>query len=221
MMTQRNYISIAVLGMIIGYGSPAIASCEAFLGDMKAAPNGAAPKLDENGDLVSIVMYGEASFLAPKRSLIGKARNIADMAAKRAFVEWINQEDFSAEEEMSSMSETVEVTNQDGKTVGINEDITSYLEAMRSDTSGTIGALAKLDECVDTTENFVIVEFGWKPEFSTAAQAASTTMDLQSGTKPLSEPTEAQEDDSLNLLSKTDIIKSDGYRVTSPLKDEF
>jgi hypothetical protein len=204
----------------VGLAAPAQASCEAFMAESQAV-SGAVPRLDENGKLQAIVVYGEGVFLAPKRSLINKARSVAEMAAKRAFVEWIDQENFSAEEEARSMLETVEVTNQDGETAGVAQEISTYVEAMRSNSGATINALAKLDECVDPEEKVVIVELGWKPEFSSAAKSASAVLP---GAEQSASGGETEATDS-SKLSGTDgpssITPSVGYRIKSKLKDDF
>lgn len=225
----------AAVAAFLGFVSVAHADCAAFTANAQAAPGGAVPRLDADGKLVSIVVYGEGTFLAPTRSLIGKARSRAEMDAKRAFVEWIEGDNFSAEEETQEMMETVRVTNQEGETAGLAQEISTSLEAMRSNTGATISGLAKLDECVDTNEKFVMVELGWKPEFSTAARDAAatlpgsasapaasvgTTMPGPAASADTATPAPATSG-SLDLIKKSTIDPVEGYRIKSPLKDQF
>lgn len=219
----------------LGFASVAQADCTEFAANAQSAPGGAVPRLDANGKLVSIVVYGEGSFLAPTRSLIGKARSRAEMDAKRAFVEWIEGDNFSAEEETQEMMEVVKVTNQEGETAGLAQEISTSIEAMRSNTGATISGLAKLDECVDTNEKFVMVELGWKPEFSTAARDAAatmqggasapaasvgTTMPVPAASADTATPAQASSDP-LDMIKKSTITPVEGYRIKSPLKDQF
>ena len=153
-------------------------SCVQFQAEAEAF-SGVVPRLDENGKIRAYIMYGEASFLAPKRSLVVNARRQAELEAKRAFSEFL-ESGFSAEEVRQKMINQIELTNQDGDTAGLAEEISSSLETMRSNTSATLSGIVKLDECVDTEGKYVMVALGWKPEMSRAARQATQGLAGQS-----------------------------------------
>jgi len=131
------------------------------------------------------VMYGEGTFLAPKRSLIAEARRKAELRAKRAFSEWM-QQDLKSESAYADMMETVERTNQDGMTEGTATEISQSIDMMRTNTSAVLSGIVKLDECLDTEQKFILVEMGWKPSLSEAAGSAKAkiTGEVKRGNTP-------------------------------------
>lgn len=188
--------------------SAAIANCEEFEADMRGPIGSAIPRIDENGKLLSIVVYGEGTFIAPKRSLISQARVGAELSAKRAFSEWISGANFSAAQEAQQFVEVVELTNQAGETAALAQEITTQLQIMRSDTNSVIDGLVKFDECVDTVQNFILVGMGWSPRITSSVSATSP-----------SSASSSNEGHSGSVI--TNIVPSEGYRITSPLKDQF
>ena len=144
--------------------------CDAFVAEADSF-EGLVPKFNEDDTIRSLSMYGEGTFLVPKRSLISEARQEAQDAARKAFSEFMRS-DFDAERVASKMIETIENTDNKGNTSGSVEEIKTSLNTARSSTSGAQSGVVKLDECVDTEGNFVLVRMGWKPEMSEAAADA-------------------------------------------------
>ena len=178
-----------------------------------AAGVGVHVRLSDTGAVEAIFAMGEGNFLAPKRSLIKKARTVATLDAKRQFSAWL-QEAVAGGTVASSLLEQVETTDQDGMTSGTAEEITQVGEVMSSATANVLNGLVKLDECVDTVEKYILVELGWKPALSDAARQAADNIEglnsqnIDSGTA-----------DPAN--SKSKIVPADGYRKKSKAKDDF
>jgi hypothetical protein len=193
--------------------SSAMASCEQMYQDLDAGI-GIHVRLSDQNDVEAIFTVGEGTFLAPKRSLIGKARTAATLDAKRAFSSWLN-EAVAGGSVASSLMEQLEATDQTGQTTGTVEELTQIGETMSSATASVLSGLIKLDECVDTDENYVLVELGWKPSLSQAAREVSSDL---SGTL-----TSDNNEDTAPQKNKTvtPIIPSQGYRKKSKLKDDF
>jgi hypothetical protein len=198
-----KYLVLSVI-MLITLTVASFASCANFEDEMLGPVGTALPNFSENGELRSIVVYGEDTFIAPKRSLIGVARENAELSAKRAFSEWLNGEDFSSQQTVQDFVEIVELTNQNGDTTAIAEEISRSLQVMQSDTSATIRGFIKLDECVDVSENYILVMMGWLNE-ATAAGSGGVDEGIESTGSP----------------AVSTIVPSEGYRITSPLKEQF
>jgi hypothetical protein len=174
---------ISIIAFIVATSTSTVAwaneNCAAFEAAMQGPVGSVIPRVDSNNRLVSLVVYGESTFISAKRSLIGQARNTAELNAKRSFSEWISGENFSAEEQSQQLVETIELTNQDGQTAALATEISQYLNSMRSDTSATIQGLVKLDECVNAEEQYIVVEYGWSPSLGAAAD--QSLVDASSG----------------------------------------
>lgn len=147
------------------------ASCVEFQQEAQAF-SGIVPRVDANGNITAYLMYGEASFITPKRSLIANARRKAEMNAKAAFTDFLKSS-FSAESVSQDMVNQIELTDGAGNTAALAEEISTSLTTMRSNSSATLSGIVKLDECVDTNENYIMVALGWKPKMSAAAQTAA------------------------------------------------
>lgn len=146
-----------------------LASCEQFEAEAEAF-SGIVPRLDANGRISAYIMYGEAAFLSPKRSLIINARRKAELSAKQAFTEFL-ESNFSADTLTQDLVNQIEVTDGSGNTAGLAEEISTSLNVMRSNSSATLSGIVKLDECVDTEGKYVMVALGWKPQTSQAAHS--------------------------------------------------
>jgi hypothetical protein len=216
-MIGKSGPAIMIIGLLATTAllpSAAYASCVEFEKEAEAI-EGAVPKFDENGKLRAIVMYADASFLAPKRSLISKARRKAELKAKRAFSAWM-EENLGSETLATDMMEQEEVTDQDGNTQGSVRELETQINIMRSDTKSVLSGLVKLDECVDTGQKFVLVELGWKPSLSKAA--ADTKQKIKSEVKRGNKGTRATDTDN---RKSSKITRTTGYRKKSTLKDDF
>lgn len=179
-------------------------SCSEFEKEAQAF-DAVVPKFDDNGALIAMLMYGEATFIVPKRSLINDARQKAQMRAKRRFTEFLKSE-FSAETLSQDMVNTVERTDGAGNSEALAEELSSTLNTMRESSEAVLSGIVKLDECVDSEQKYVMVAMGWKPQYSQAAsQAAEQT---------------AGEDGKLGV-EVTEITKAKGYRKKSKLADDF
>lgn len=151
--------------------SSVYASCVEFQQEAQAF-SGIVPRVDANGNITAYLMYGEASFIAPKRSLIANARRKAEMNAKAAFTDFLKSS-FSAESVSQDMVNQIQLTDGAGNTAALAEEISTSLTTMRSNSSATLSGIVKLDECVDTDENHIMVALGWKPKMSAGAQTAA------------------------------------------------
>jgi len=183
------------------------AECSDYLAEAELI-EGAVPKLTQDGRIRAIVVYGEASFLAPKSGLISKARTTAELKAKRAFSEWLRS-DVAASTKASSALEQVESTNERGETVGLATELTSVIEVMTSNSQATIEGLTKLDECVDINQRLIFVQLGWRPDLAQAARSVSDGSAVNG----------ASAANDTRLPSK--IKEAEGYRKRSDLKDAF
>lgn len=182
---------------------PAIADCSAFRAEAGVA-SGIVPKFDEEGHLRALLSYGTASFIAPKPSLIDKARTSAELRAKRGFAEWLN----AAVSSRSALVETIEIneeTNQIGDTKALAQELTKQVEALSSNSEAALKGLVKLDECVDTADKLVMVGLGWRADLQEAAEHGFSS-----------------DDDMTFTDTPTSKVKPTmGYRIKSPLKDGF
>lgn len=119
-------------------------------------------------------MYGESSFITPKRSLIANARRKAELDARRAFAEFLKS-DFDSKTVSANLVETASLTDDSGST-GSALELSSTLNVMRQNTQATLSGIAKLDECVDTEGKYLLVQLGWKPALSAGAADAKQAM---------------------------------------------
>ncbi len=71
MIGNKKVVTASILFAL--WSSQGISNCEEYHQDAEAY-TGVVPKFHEDGSLRAMVTYGEATFLAPKRSLVGKAR---------------------------------------------------------------------------------------------------------------------------------------------------
>lgn len=189
--------------------SAAASDCSEYLREAKLI-EGAVPKLTDDGRIRAIVIYGESSFLAPKASLISKARTTAELKAKRAFSDWLRL-DVAFSTKASLALEKTEATNERGETVGLATELTTIIETLSSNSDVTIEGLTKLDECVDTEQKIIYVQMGWRPDLAKAARGVSdgsSVVDDQQGST-----TEARPPSLINEAA--------GYRKRSNLKDSF
>ena len=115
----------------------------------------------------------------------------------------------------SSLMEQLETTDQTGQTTGTVEELTQIGETMSSATASVLSGLVKLDECVDTDENYVLVELGWKPSLSQAAR------EVRSDLSGVATGKDDEKKEPKKVKTTTQIVPSDGYRKKSKLKDDF
>ncbi len=173
---MRSIFFVATLGLIAFWPIHAFASetCAAYEAEAEAY-SGVVPKFNEDGSLRALLMYGEGTFLTPKRSLIADARRKAELRARQAYAEFLKS-DFDSQTLAKDLVETSQTTSQDGQTVGNATELSSTLTQMRNNASATLTGIVKLDECVDVDQKYVLVTLGWKPSMSQAAAAANTQM---------------------------------------------
>lgn len=171
-------------------------ACDAMEAEISAI-SGAVPKFTENGELHSISMYSDATFIVPKRSLIRTARDEAELRAKSELAKFF--EDAIARNTLAeSLTEQSEKTDGAGNTEAVAIELKRASDIISSDASAVISGIVKLDECVDTEGKFLIVRMGWKPKYSQMAQKAK-----------------AEE------RAKQKIKEAEGYRKKSALADDF
>lgn len=203
---MQKLIGSVVLGAFLCVPLMAFGSCAEFEAEAEAF-EGVVPRFNENGSLAAMLMYGDASFIVAKRSLIIDARRKAQMRATRAFTEFV-QSNFSAETVAQEMINTVEVTDGQGNTKAMAEELASTLNTMKQSSEMVLSGIVKLDECVDSEQKYVIVAMGWKPEYSEAAAGVA-------GAMAGDESSDAQSDEAGK------ITESKGYRKKSKLADDF
>ena len=194
--------------------SASFADCIALEDEAKSGSDGVYARLNTDGEVEAVIALGEGSFLAPKRSLIKKAKITAELSAKRVFSNWL-KESVAGGTTSASLMESVEETNVNGDTTGLATEIKQIGEFMASSTSNVLSGLVKLDECVNVEQKYVLVELGWKPELSAAAESAAKDI-LGNSKSGLQE----NSDDQLEKGS-TKINPAKGYRKKSTLKDDF
>ena len=170
-------LSLAMFAMPL----QAYASCANFLDDVGSTSLGVSYKKDpETGKIVALMMMGEASFLAPKSSLVRKAKKKALMNAKAEFVRFM-KEDFVAADLASDLTAEAKTTDSNGNTTGQVEEISAMAETMASSSQAVISGIVVLGECVDTEEKVAMVFAGWKPELSAAGAEARKAMKAEAG----------------------------------------
>ena len=89
-LSYDRFFAFVLAFLSLALTQQAIASCSQFEAEAEAY-EGVVPRFNEDGGLEALLMYGEATFLVPKRSLISTARREAEMQARRAYSEFINQ----------------------------------------------------------------------------------------------------------------------------------
>ena len=208
---KATYLTVAFVFATV---TSALADCSLLEAEAKTAPNGVFVRLSDFGSVEAIVALGEGNFLAPKRSLINKARISAELSAKRVFASWL-EEAVAGGTVASSLLEQVEETDQNGETSGTAMEITRIGETMASATAAILSGLIKLDECVDTEQKYILVELGWKPELSKAANSVQSEMVSNQGSNVATSASD------VNAGSTSKIVPADGYRKKSKLKDDF
>lgn len=206
----RFALRAGVAALVIGATTSSVAASCADMLIESASGVGIHVRLSDVGEVEAIFSTGEGNFLAPKRSLINKARTAATLDAKRSFSAWL-AEAVAGGTVASSLLEQVETTDQDGMTAGTASEITQIGESMASSTANVLSGLVKLDECVDTDEKYVLVELGWKPSLSEAAREVSSDL-YNTDDAPRVDQQET---------NKTPIYPSAGYRKESVLKGDF
>jgi len=199
----------------------AYASCDGFMDEFETTSLGISYKKDpETGSIRAFLMSGEASFLAPKSSLVRKAKKKAFMMAKAEFTRFM-KEDFAAADLTSDLTNQIENTDSDGNTSGQVEEISSMVETMASSTESVLSGIVVLGECVDKEQKLVMVVAGWKPELSAAAADAKQTIkkEVARGDAPVSASQGSGSGSGAKSTSKVTGVKS--YSKKSKIADDF
>lgn len=165
----NNRTQCMVFAALMSSQAFAQSPCDAMMEEAQAV-SGAVPKF-ENGQLVSVSMYAEGSFISPKRSLIANARTQAEMQAK-SFLSNFFEEEIQRGTLHESLVETAELTSGDGSTEAQALELKRTADYIASNSSAVLRGVVKLDECVDTDEKFILVRMGWKPSFAAQAEQA-------------------------------------------------
>ena len=212
---------IAVAGILSLSAGNAFANCDAFMEEFETTSLGISYKKDpETGAIRAFLMSGEANFLAPKSSLVRKAKKKAFMRAKAEFTRFM-KEDFVAADLVSDLTNSIETTDQDGNTSGTVEEMSSMVETMGSATESVLSGIVVLGECVDKTEKIAIVLAGWKPELSEAAADAKQTIkkEVARGDAPVSSSGNNSSGGGNKSTSKINEVKS--YSKKSSIAKDF
>ena len=212
---------IAVAGILSLSAGNAFANCDAFMEEFETTSLGISYKKDpETGAIRAFLMSGEANFLAPKSSLVRKAKKKAFMRAKAEFTRFM-KEDFVAADLVSDLTNSIETTDQDGNTSGTVEEMSSMVETMGSATESVLSGIVVLGECVDKTEKIAIVLAGWKPELSAAAADAKQTIkkEVARGDAPVSSSGNNSSGGGNKSTSKINEVKS--YSKKSSIAKDF
>lgn len=207
---------VLIGSMVLAFsGSIYAGSCDRYMAEAEAV-EGVVPKLNDDGSIRAFVMYGEDSFIAPKRSLITKARRKAELRAKRAFSEWMEQ-NLESESAYADMMETVEQTDSSGMTAGTATEVSQSIDIMRTNSQAVLSGIIKLDECLDTDQRVIFVEMGWKPSLSAAA--ADTKSKINS--EVARGNSNGSGSGSNQGPAKSAVTPQNDYRKKSSLKDAF
>ena len=212
---------IAVAGILSLSAGQAFANCDAFMEEFETTSLGISYKKDpETGAIRAFLMSGEANFLAPKSSLVRKAKKKAFMRAKAEFTRFMKEE-FVAADLVSDLTNSIETTDQDGNTSGTVEEMSSMVETMGSATESVLSGIVVLGECVDKTEKIAIVLAGWKPELSEAAADAKQTIkkEVARGDAPVSSSGNNSSGGGNKSTSKINEVKS--YSKKSSIAKDF
>ncbi|MBG23568.1 MAG: hypothetical protein CMF22_08945 [Idiomarinaceae bacterium] len=200
--------TLLAVSLLAASGASYAGACDAMEAEISAI-SGAVPKFTENGELHSISMYADATFIAPKRSLIRTARDEAELRAKSELAKFF--EDAIARDTLAeSLTEQAEKTDGAGNTEAVAVELKRASDAISSSTSAVISGIVKLDECVDTEGKFLIVRMGWKPEYAQMAQNAKATAQGDGADKAKAEE-----------RAKQKVKEAKGYRKKSDLADDF
>ncbi len=212
---------IAVAGILSLPAGNAFANCDAFMEEFETTSLGISYKKDpETGAIRAFLMSGEANFVAPKSSLVRKAKKKAFMRAKAEFTRFMKEE-FVAADLVSDLTNSIETTDQDGNTSGTVEEMSSMVETMGSATESVLSGIVVLGECVDKTEKIAIVLAGWKPELSAAAADAKQTIkkEVARGDAPVSSSGNNSSGGGNKSTSKINEVKS--YSKKSSIAKDF
>ena len=212
---------IAVAGILSLSAGQAFANCDAFMEEFETTSLGISYKKDpETGAIRAFLMSGEANFLAPKSSLVRKAKKKAFMRAKAEFTRFMKEE-FVAADLVSDLTNSIETTDQDGNTSGTVEEMSSMVETMGSATESVLSGIVVLGECVDKTEKIAIVLSGWKPELSAAAADAKQKIkkEVARGDAPVSSSGNNSSGGGNKSTSKINEVKS--YSKKSSIAKDF
>ena len=212
---------IAVAGILGLPAGKAFANCDAFMEEFETTSLGISyKKAPETGAIRAFLMSGEANFLAPKSSLVRKAKKKAFMRAKAEFTRFMKEE-FVAADLVSDLTNSIETTDQDGNTSGTVEEMSSMVETMGSATESVLSGIVVLGECVDKTEKIAIVLAGWKPELSEAAADAKQTIkkEVARGDAPVSSSGNNSSGGGNKSTSKINEVKS--YSKKSSIAKDF
>ena len=194
------------------------ADCSGFAADAGQTFGVSLKRDPETRKVLGFYMVGEASFIAPKSSLVRKAKKKAFNNGKADFVRFM-KEDFVATDLMSDLTNTIETTDNDGNTSGTAEEISSMVETMASNSSAVLSGIVPLGECVDVDSKLVMVQAGWKPELSEVAADAKQNIKKSVAKGDASVDGTATSETKPALDSK---IKSvDGYSLKSKNADDF
>ena len=215
-------LAVVAVACILGLSAGnAFANCDAFMEEFETTSLGISYKKDpETGAIRAFLMSGEANFLAPKSSLVRKAKKKAFMRAKAEFTRFMKEE-FVAADLVSDLTNSIETTDQDGNTSGTVEEMSSMVETMGSATESVLSGIVVLGECVDKTEKIAIVLAGWKPELSAAAADAKQTIkkEVARGDAPVSSSGNNSSGGGNNSTSKINEVKS--YSKKSSIAKDF
>jgi len=215
---------MAVFGAIAISVLPAAAyaSCDGFQDQFETTSLGISYKKDlETGKIRAFLMMGESSFLAPKSSLVRKAKKKAFMRAKAEFVRFM-KEDFVATDLASDLTNEISTTDQDGNTSGQVEEISAMVETMGSSSEAVLSGIVVLGECVDTDQKVVMVQAGWKPDLSAAAADAKQTIkkEVARGDAPAT-ASGGNSGSSNGATSTSKVTGVTGYSKKSKIADDF
>jgi hypothetical protein len=200
----------------------AYASCVEFLDQIETVSTGISYKTDPNtGKIRAILMVGESGFLAPKSSLVRKAKKKAFMRAKAGFVLFM-KEKFVASDLLSDLTNESSTTDQESNTSSTIEEISALVETMDSSGASVLSGIVVLGECVDIEQKKVMVQAGWKAELSAAAADAKQTIKKEVARSDKSVTTTGGVSGSSSSNSSTSKAAGvTGYSKRSKIADDF
>ena len=203
---------------IISVATLVQADCSSFAEDVGQTFGVSLKRDPETRRVLGFFMVGEASFIAPKSSLVRKAKKKAFNNGKADFVRFM-KEDFVATDLISDLTNTIETTNSDGNTSGTAEEISAMVETMASNSSAVLSGIVVLGECVDVDRKLVMVQAGWKPELSEVAADAKQNIKSSVAKGDASVDGSSISETTTPLDNKIEAV--DGYSLKSKNADDF
>lgn len=164
-----------IFGMLVSTSTQAAESCEDLTQQLESGQI-IQPRLDVAGNLIGVSLIGTSSLPSQSPQFIANARVAADMEAKAAFSNWLNQEVDSLSASTDIMITGV-IVDESGNTEERSIALSSVMDTVLTTSSNTLSQVVRTDECQDHEKKMLIVKLQWKaPVASTSTLTPSSTV---------------------------------------------